>query len=324
MPQPSRKSAPGHTGFLNFNKPIGITSMDALRRIKALTGQRRKVGHAGTMDPLAQGVLPICFGQATRLMEHALSGTKRYRVDLKLGETTATYDAEAEPVFCGDPSGVTADLVEAAFPQFIGLVQQTPPMYSAVKINGQRLYKLARSGIEVERQPRDVDIFDIGLARFDLPCLTLEVECGRGVYMRSLAHDLGAALGCGAYVTGLVRSYSGGFPIEESITLEELEACTSEGPTDWLRHLHPVDAMLRDLRSFTVPAASETLLKNGQPVGIGNFARDASYFEQFRLYSPDGRFLALARCDLPANVWRPIKVFDLDTPSPYAPVGRAT
>ena len=324
MTQPSRKSAPAYTGFLNFNKPVGITSMDALRRIKALTGQRRKVGHAGTMDPLAQGVLPICFGQATRLMEHVLSGMKRYRVDLKLGETTATYDAEAEPVFAGDPSVITASMVEAAFPQFIGLVQQTPPMYSAVKVNGQRLYKLARSGVEVERQPRDVDIFDIRLARFDLPHLTLEVECGRGVYMRSLAHDLGAALGCGAYVTGLVRSYSGGFPIEESVTLEDLEACASEGPKEWLRHLHPVDAVLRDLRSFTVSATAEKLLKNGQSVGIGNFARDASYFEQFRLYSPGGRFLALARCDLPANVWKPIKVFDLDSPSPYAPVGRAT
>ena len=323
MTQPSRRSAPVHTGFLNFNKPVGITSMDALRRIKSLTGQRRKVGHAGTMDPLAQGVLPICFGQATRLMEHVLSGSKRYRVDLKLGETTETYDAEAEPVFSGDPSGITADALEAAFPQFIGLVQQTPPMYSAVKVNGQRLYKLARSGVEVERQPREVDIFDIRLARFDLPHLTLEVECGRGVYMRSLAHDLGAALGCGAYVTGLVRSYSGGFPIEESVTLEELEASASEGPAAWLRHLHPVDAVLRDLRAFTVSATAEKLLRNGQAVGIGNFARDASYFEQFRLYDPGGRFLALARCDLPANVWKPIKVFDLEAPSPYAPVGRA-
>ena len=187
MPKGNNKSAAVHTGFLNFHKPVGITSMEGLRQIKGITGQRQKVGHAGTMDPLAQGVLPICFGQATRLMEYVLSGTKRYRVDIKLGETTATFDAEGEVVKSGDPSGLTWQDIETVLPAFTGVVQQTPPMYSAVKVNGQRLYKLARAGIEVEREARTVEIYDIEIVDFATPKLVLDVECGRGVYMRSLA-----------------------------------------------------------------------------------------------------------------------------------------
>ncbi len=304
---------------MNFNKPLGITSMDALRRIKSITGQRQKVGHAGTMDPLAHGVLPICFGQATRLMENVLSGAKRYRVEMKLGETTATFDAEAEPVTSGDPSGITLEDVKAALPAFVGVVQQTPPMYSAVKVNGQRLYKLARAGVEVEREARTVEIYDISVVSLDLPYLTLEVECGKGVYMRSLAFDLGNALGCGAFVTGLVRSYSGGFSIEDGVTLEMLEESVASAPDGWLQHLQPIDSVLVGLRSITVSPQAEKYLRDGQPIGVGRFARDARYLEQFRLYSEDGCFLALASCDLTGNTWKPLKVFHLDAPSPYAP-----
>ena len=316
-----RKSAPVHTGFLNFHKPVGITSMEGLRRIKAITGQRQKVGHAGTMDPLAWGVLPICFGQATRLMENVLSGAKRYRVDIKLGETTATFDAEAEPVTSGDPSGITREAVEAALPPFVGVVQQTPPMYSAVKVNGQRLYKLARAGVEVEREARTVEIYDISVVAVDVPALTLEVECGKGVYMRSLAFDLGNALGCGAYVTGLVRTSSAGFSIEDAITLEQLEESVAADQNGWLTHLHPIDAVLHRLRSVTVAPQAEKYLREGQSIGVGRSASDAGYLEQFRLYSEDGRFLAIAQRDPSGNTWKPDKVFRLDTPSPYAPTG---
>ncbi len=173
------KTSAVKSGFLNFYKPVGITSMDALRRIKAITGQRQKVGHAGTMDPLAHGVLPICFGQATRLMEHVVGGTKRYRVEIRLGETTATFDAEGEVVKSGDASAVTLEAIESALPQFIGVVKQTPPMYSAIKVNGQRLYKLARAGIEVDREARTVEIYDIAIVDFDVPRLVVNVECGR-------------------------------------------------------------------------------------------------------------------------------------------------
>lgn len=306
-------------GFLNFNKPVGITSMDALRRIKAITGQKQKVGHAGTMDPLAHGVLPICFGQATRLMEFVVGRTKRYTVAIKLGETTATYDAEGEVTKSGDPSGVTVEAIKAVLPTFTGVVLQTPPMYSAIKINGQRLYKLARAGIEVEREARSVEIYDIEIVDLSLPTLVINVECGRGVYMRSLAHDLGTVLGCGGYVTDLIRTYSGGFHLEDSVTLEDLDQANSQDSAGWLQHLRPVDAVLSELRAVKVGSQAEQYLSNGQAVGIGRTGIEAGYLEQFRLYSLDGRFLALARCDLSTNTWKPVKVFHSDTPSPYSP-----
>jgi tRNA pseudouridine55 synthase len=313
------KASAVHTGFLNFNKPVGITSMDALRRIKAIAGQKQKVGHAGTMDPLAHGVLPICFGQATRLMEYVVGRTKRYTVAIKLGETTKTFDAEGEVTTSGDPSGITKETIQAVLPAFTGAVMQTPPMYSAIKINGQRLYKLARAGIEVEREARPVEIYDIQIVEFSLPTVVINVECGRGVYMRSLAHDLGSALGCGGYVTNLVRTYSGGFHIEDSVTLEQLDQANASDSAGWLQHLFPVDAVLRDLRAVTVSAQAQQYLTNGQPVGIGRAGMESGYLEQFRLYSEQGHFLALARCDLLSKSWKPVKVFQTAAPSPYYP-----
>ena len=319
MANSATKASAVHNGFLNFNKPVGITSMDALRRIKAIAGQKQKVGHAGTMDPLARGVLPICFGQATRLMEYVVGRTKRYTVEIKLGETTKTFDAEGEVTKSGDPSGITTETIQAVLPTFTGAVMQTPPMYSAIKINGQRLYKLARAGIEVKRQARPVEIYDIQIVQFSLPTVVINVECGRGVYMRSLAHDLGSALGCGGYVTDLVRTYSGGFILEDSVTLEELEQANTRDSTGWLRHMFPVDAVLTELRAVKVSAQAQQYLSNGQSVGIGRAGMDAGYLEQFRLYSEEGQFLALARCDLSTNSWKPVKVFQTAGPSPYSP-----
>jgi tRNA pseudouridine55 synthase len=319
MAHSATKASAVHTGFLNFNKPVGITSMDALRRIKAIAGQKQKVGHAGTMDPLAHGVLPICFGQATRLMEYVVGRTKRYTVAIKLGETTKTFDAEGAVTKSGDPSGITAEAIQAVLPAFTGAVMQTPPMYSAIKINGQRLYKLARAGIEVEREARPVEIYDIQIVEFSLPTVVINVECGRGVYMRSLAHDLGSALGCGGYVTDLVRTYSGGFNIEDSLTLEQIEQANARDSTGWQQHLFPVDAVLRDLRAVKISTQAQQYLSNGQSVGIGRAGMEAEYLEQFRLYSEEGHFLALARCDLSTNSWKPVKVFQTAAPSPYSP-----
>jgi len=237
-------------GYINLFKPSGITSMDALRQIKRMTGQRKKVGHGGTIDPLARGVLPVCFGQATRLMDHIVGGVKRYRVEITLGVTTTTYDAEGEVVKTGDPQRLTESMVEESLRPWIGRVKQTPPMYSAIKIDGKRLYKLARAGIEVEREARSVDIHDIRIIEFKSPKLVLEVDCGGGTYIRSLAHDVGEALGCGGHVADLVRLLCGGFPAEESVTLEQLEAA-GDGLDGWQEHLYPVDRVLRDLKSIT-------------------------------------------------------------------------
>ena len=198
-----RKNEPSAHGFLNLYKPAGITSMEALRRVKGVTGQRKKVGHAGTIDPLAEGVLPICFGQATRLMEQVVSGRKRYRMTMRLGATSNTYDAEGDITESSASVTVTRSEVAAALVHFVGRIEQIPPMFSAIKMEGRRLYDLARAGQEVERAPRPVQVYEIRIDEIRSPYLRLTVDCGRGTYLRSIAHDLGQVLGCGAYVPSL-------------------------------------------------------------------------------------------------------------------------
>ena len=310
--------APTVNGFINLYKPAGITSMDALRRVKRITAQRNKVGHGGTMDPLARGVLPVCIGQATRLMDFVVGGTKRYRMKVMLGVTTTTYDAEGDVVDTREVTGVDLGMVESAIQPFIGLIQQLPPMYSAIKVQGQRLYKLARAGIEVERKARPVEIHDIRVVDCTPPMLILEVTSGKGAYMRSLAHDLGESLGCGGHVADLERLSSGSFYAEESITPDQLEAAASE-PSGWEQYLHPIDWVLKDLKSISMGRQAEQFLRNGQTVSLGGLLIDAGYLESFRAYNADGHFLAVVRFDRPANAWRPLKVFRSNTPSSFAP-----
>ena len=319
MSSSNKQSPPLVNGFLDFYKPVNMTSMEAVRRIRRITGQRKKVGHAGTMDPLAHGVLPICFGQGTRLMDYIVQGTKHYRAEVELGATTSTYDAEGEVVQRRELGILSREQVEDALQSFIGLVEQRPPMYSAVKVQGQRLYKLARAGIEVERAARSVEIHDITVADFSPPMLTLEVECGKGVYIRSLVHDLGEALGCGGYVSSLVRSSCGGFDSADSVTLEQLEEANQTTQDGWRKYLHPLDRVLRNLNSITVGSPAEKSLFQGQPISVGRQVPAAGYLEQFRAYSADGRFLALVSFDRAANSWRPVKVFQNSLPSEYAP-----
>ena len=293
--------------------------MEALRRIKRIVGQQKKVGHGGTMDPLARGVLPICLGQATRLMEYVVGGRKRYLMAVKLGATTTTYDAEGAVVRTGDPSGLTPEVVESTLQSFTGLIHQTPPMYSAIKVKGQRLFKLARAGIEVHREARPVQVHNITIVDFAPPMLVLEVESGKGVYMRSLAHDLGETLGCGAYVSELERLSCGGFRAEEAVTPEQLQEA-SAGPEGWRRYLYPVDWIMRDLKSISVGPQAERFLRHGQTINLGQPAAEAGYLEPFRAYSADGRFLAVVRFDRATHTWKPDKVFQIEHPSPYAPV----
>jgi len=318
--QPGAKAPkpPVANGFINLFKPPGITSMDALRQIKRITGQRQKVGHGGTMDPLARGVLPVCFGQATRLMDHIVDGVKVYRAEVTLGVTTTTYDAEGEVVKTAEDPGITREMVAESLKPWTGEVNQTPPMYSAIKVDGKRLYKLARAGIEVEREARPVEIHDIKILEFDYPKLVIEVECGKGTYIRSLAHDIGEDLGCGGHVADLVRLLCGGFPADESVTLEQLEEAVNS-PEGWQKHLYPVDRVLMGLKSITLGTQAEEHLRHGQAVSLGRPELDAGYLEECRAYNSQGVFMALVRFDRPTNSWQPVKVFQMDTPSPYAP-----
>lgn len=306
-------------GILVLDKPKDITSMDVVRLVKRVTRARR-VGHAGTLDPIATGVLPICLGQATRLMEDIVSGRKVYRAGVTLGAATDTYDAHGQTTRTGDWATVTRGQVEDLLPHFTGTIRQTPPMYSAVKHEGQRLYDLARAGIEVEREPRDVVVYRLELLDWAPPLLTVEAECGRGFYMRTLAHDLGEALGCGAHLSALTRTRTGPFGIERAVTAQRLEAAAAEGR--WRELLEPVDAAVAGMEAMVVEPAAERHLRNGQPVTVRSAGAYVQHAEARRAYGTEGRFLGILRFDRPTSQWHPEKVFSLHEPSAYAPAAR--
>ena len=302
-------------GILVLNKPEGVTSMDMVRMAKRVTRVRR-VGHAGTLDPIATGLLPICFGQATRLMEYLVDGRKVYRATFTLGAATDTYDALGEVTDRGDASGVTREDVEALLPGFTGAIQQQPPMFSALKHEGKRLYDLARQGIEVDRPARDVIVHSIDILGWAPPTVELEVACGRGFYMRTLANDLGTALGCYAHLSALVRTSAGPFALENAHEPQELEDAGEE----WRELLEPPDAALARLEAIVLEPAAERHLRNGQAVSVPAAGMYAKHLDERRAYSASGLFLGIVRFSRPDSMWQPEKVFALSEPSPLAPV----
>ncbi len=227
-------------------------------RVRRASGEK-KVGHAGTLDPLATGVLILCMGPATRLSDYVMHGTKRYRARVRLGATTTTYDAEGDIVATRDASAVTRADVEAALGAFVGNIEQIPPMYSAIKQGGRKLYDLARAGETVERAPRSVRIDAITLAEWLPPECTLDVTCSAGTYIRSLAFDLGEALGVGAHLAGLVRTASGRFTLENAVPLDTLLS-------DPAAYLVAPSAALQDYPSLVIDVAAEAELRFGRAI----------------------------------------------------------
>ncbi len=295
-------------GFLNINKDAGLTSMDVVRVVKRLTGQR-KVGHGGTLDPAATGVLPICIGRATKFLNLVLDGHKQYTMRVRLGVATDTYDALGNPTSECDPASVSRDQVEAALEQFRGDIEQVPPMYSAIKHQGTPLYKLARQGIEVERTPREVQVISLELREWEPPDLVLEVECGRGFYARSLAHDLGQAVGNAAHLQSLVRSRVGPFVLDDAISTRELDELVKLG--NWEGQLYPIDFVLTHLPAVELNPLNEERMRQGQPIraGVGSSALPGAQFGQrARIYSDHGELIAVARYDPSGPWWRPEKV----------------
>lgn len=282
--------------------------MDVVRRIKRASQQKR-VGHGGTLDPFATGVIPVCMGQATRMMEYLIEGGKEYRGVVELGLETDTYDSTGETVARTDIGGVTRGQVASALAGFVGTIEQVPPMYSALKRQGQRLYTLARAGIEVEREPRKVEVFRAVLEDWAQPLATIYVNCSRGLYMRSLAHDLGQKLGCGGHLKALVRLRSGPFKIEESVTLEEAERAFASD--SWTQLLHPPDSVLSYLRAVVVNRKMEERVRQGQALPVGMRMAPSRPEEQARVYSADGRFLAVIAFNAASGQWQPTKVFDI-------------
>ena len=292
-------------GILNVNKPHGLTSMSLVRRVKK-AGVIKKVGHGGTLDPIATGVVPVCLGRATRVMEYLVEGVKEYRAGVELGVETDTYDAMGEVVSTSDASGVTRDDVEAALSRFQGRIEQVPPMYSALKRQGKRLYELARAGIEVDREPRTVEVYAIELTDWSPPIATVDVTCGRGFYMRSLAHDLGRELGCGAHMGHLVRTRNGPFHIEDALSIEDAETAMEE--EDWSNLAAP-DAVMGHMRVVVVGKSMEEDIRHGRALSNRLESGITGTEERCRVYSTDGRFLAVVVVDGVSGVWRPEKVF---------------
>ena len=250
-------------GVLLLDKPIGFTSNDALQKARRLFSAA-KGGHTGTLDPLATGLLPLCFGEATKFSADLLDADKTYEAVLKLGVTTDSGDAEGKVTATATVNTEKAAILKL-LPQFTGDIQQIPPMHSALKRNGRPLYELARQGIEVERKARAVTIYAIDLLDFAGDSLTLRVACSKGTYIRVLAADIGAALGCGAHLTALRRTRVGDLDLDGAVTLAELEGLDETGR---LAHLKPVDALLHTLPILTVEGDAAQRFSHGNPVDL--------------------------------------------------------
>ncbi len=304
-------------GILNIDKPYGITSMEVVRRVKGACGQKR-VGHAGTLDPIATGVIPVCIGQATRVTEYLNDGRKEYEAQIELGVTTDTYDAMGEVLARCDPGDLSEGGILTELKSFEGSIEQVPPMYSALKKDGKRLYELARAGIEVEREPRHVQVYDINLLELQGHVARVLVACGKGFYMRSLAFDLGQALGCGGHLKSLIRTKSGPFKVEEAVSLEDAEDAFSS--SDWPDILNQPDVVLSSMRATIVGSKIEDMVRNGRALPQGLRIPNGRANEKCRAYSVDGRFIAILTFDTTLANWRPEKVFS-GSSKEAAPVG---
>lgn len=294
------------SGFLIIDKPWGVTSFSMVALVRRLTGVKR-VGHAGTLDPLATGVLPVAVGQAARLIEYLDDASKTYVARVRFGASTDTYDAEGAVTATHDASAVTAESVRQALTAFIGEIVQTPPLYSAVKVVGKPLYKYAREGAAIEVAPRVVRIDGIELRSFDAACVAAEIEvhCGKGTYIRSLAHDLGGRLGCGAHLAALRRTSSGGFSIDDAQAPTEIGARCAEGRLDELLLAPDRAVERRPAAIFERDHALDVLC--GRDVRI----ETAASGDLSRAYTVEGDFLGVLR-KLAGGAWHPEKVLSRD------------
>ncbi len=296
------------SGILNVNKSAGMTSFAVVSQVRRLTGVRR-VGHAGTLDPIADGVLPICLGHATRVVEYLVSAPKTYHAAIRLGAATDTYDSEGAVVATGDAGAVTREEIEAALAGFVGQIEQLPPMYSAVKFEGQPLYRYARAGKAVPRQARTVTIHRLELLAFTPPVVEIELEVGRGAYVRTLAHDLGEQLGCHGHLTGLTRLRSGPFSLAEALTLDELREVAGRG--EWRELLCSADRVLESWQAALLAGEHTSDVRQGRLVVLEPARPELIGLPRetpCRAYSDAGEFLAILRYR-GAGRWHPEKVF---------------
>lgn len=314
-------------GIINVYKESGYTSHDVVAKLRGILKQK-KIGHTGTLDPEAQGVLPVCLGRATKVCDLLTDKTKEYRAVLKLGVVTDTQDMTGSILSESDVT-CTEEQVRACIMGFVGGQEQIPPMYSALKVNGKKLCDLARQGVEVERRPRRIVIGRITIEKLELPEVTISVVCSKGTYIRTLCHDIGAALGCGGCMKSLLRTRVGSFTVEESVTLAEIERCRNEGRLSEI--VCGTDSVFMGLPKAVLSDQAERLVRNGNPVtkklmekcieaetGIkmqeaSDAAKEPDGQEgaaaQLRLYSAGGDFLAIYEWNEEKDSYRAVKMF---------------
>lgn len=278
-------------GIVLLNKPYGISSNAALQKVKHLY-QARKAGHTGSLDNLATGLLPICLGEATKFSSFLLDADKAYRAECTLGATTTTADAEGDILSTASTEHLTLEHIQAVLPQFIGEIQQVPPMYSALKQQGQTLYKLARQGKTVERAARPVTIYNITIESFVENRLILQVSCSKGTYIRTLAEDIGRVLGCGAFISGLHRTCVGGYSTQ--FEMADLESLASQGFSELDNILIPLADALPHMPILEVSASTKRALQYGQSVHLP----DAASIGLVRLFDEHAQFFGLGEYSL--------------------------
>lgn len=291
-------------GILVLDKPSNWTSHDVVAKVRRLTGIKR-IGHTGTLDPMATGVLVLCLGKATRIVEYMIGHDKRYRATLRLGIETDTYDAQGQ-VTAQYPIEVSEAALREVLEKFVGDIEQVPPMFSAIKRDGNKLVDLARRGVEVKREPRRVTIYSIDLIRFEAPDANIDVHCSSGTYIRSLAHDVGRALGCGAHLSELTRTAVGDFTLDQAETLDSFEAAVEDGA--WQTLLHPLDAGLAEFPSITLSEDDAARARYGMTVPMLPTNSLDIEADLIRAYDPNGHIVGLMRQDAARGELQPVKI----------------
>ncbi len=303
MDAPEMKNA--ISGVLVVDKPVGMTSHQVVQEIRRGTGIRR-AGHAGTLDPRASGVLVVLIGPAVRLSEYVSAGDKRYQAIIRLGNATDTYDAEGRFTREEQPVEVTEEEFAEALKSFVGRIEQTPPPYSAVKVKGRKAYELARKGEEVKLKPRMIDVYHLELLEWAPPEAVVDVHCSSGTYVRSLAHDLGEKLGCGAYLVGLRRTKSGHFTLRDAVPLRKLKEAFVMG--NWYQYLIPAADALLDWPAVTLNHEEVEEVRHGHRIQAdpeGGFEPG----QMVRGISEADELVALMEYKADTNEWQPRKVF---------------
>src|SRR5439155_11481958 len=279
-------------GILNINKATGMTSHDVVAKVRKILRQKR-VGHTGTLDPAASGVLPICIGQGTRVAEYLSESGKAYQDEIIFGAVTDTYDTEGTVIRTAPVAELTLPQIEEALSHFLGPQVQLPPRYSAIKIQGQPAYKRVRAGEEISLESRSINITRLEIIAWHLPRLTLAIECSKGTYIRSLAYDIGEYMGCGAHLGTLIRTRSGPFLLSDSITLEQLAEAVASGTVE--EHLFPADRTLQDYPALLLDAATASRVLHGNAFRYDHYTGNLpTSTDLARVYDTSGHFLAIA------------------------------